>query len=318
MFQTDYIHLLQSFDHPVIHAFMVLISAIGITPFVITVLMGITFAVDFKRGMVLINIVAWTAFFTVFAKETINYPRPVHTDPSLKFSQYEQAKKDFSTLLPLKFFEPLSDELLKETKTEKFDHLGFPSGHTSAQVALWIGLVFLFRKRWMLFLGIAMIVLTMISRMYLGSHFLGDVLAGAFIGLFVAFSLIFLVRKTNYLEAETHDLKSMTLLWLPFFLLFFAPITPHWLSGIIIGVNLAAMLTILKRNFPFFQKFTWKRISAAVISLTLFILAFYINNSFTFARNDYADILIIAAINFLAIRGGLSLNRRLHLIRFKY
>lgn len=317
MFQTDYIHLLQSFDHPVIHAFMVLISALGITPFVITVLMGITFGVDFKRGMVLINIVAWTAFFTVFAKETINYPRPVHADPSLKFSQYEKAKKDFSTLLPLEFFEPLSDELLKETKTEIFDHLGFPSGHTSAQVALWIGLVFLFRKRWMLFLGIAMIVLTMISRMYLGSHFLGDVLAGALIGLFVAFSLIFIVRKTNYLEAETHDFKSMTLLWLPFFLLFLAPFTPHWLSGIIIGVNLAAMLTILKRNFPIFHTNSWKRIVAAVISLTLFLLAFYINNSFTFVKNDYADILVIAAINFLAIRGALSLNRRLFLIRFK-
>jgi membrane-associated phospholipid phosphatase len=318
MFQTDFIHFLQSFDHPLIHALMVLISAIGQTPFVILVLMGITFAVDFKKGMVLINIVAWTAFFTVFAKESINYPRPVHADSSLEFSQYEKAKADYSTLLPVDFFEPLSDELLAETKTEVFDNLGFPSGHTSAQVALWIGLVFLFKKRWMLLLGISMILLTMISRMYLGSHFLGDVLGGAVIGLFIAVMLIYLVKKTNYLKAKTHDLKSMTLLWLPFFLLFLAPFTPHWLSGIIIGVNLAAMLTILKRNFPVFHTTTWKRIAAAVISLALFLFAFYIKNSFTFFSNDFADILVIAALNFLAIRGGLSLNRRLHFIRFRY
>lgn len=318
MFQTDLIHLLQSFDHPVFHALMVLISAVGQTPFVILVLMAITFAVDFKKGMVLINIVAWTAFFTVFAKETINYPRPVHADPSLKFSQYEKAKKDLSTLLPIDFFAPLSDELLEETKTSVFENLGFPSGHTSAQVALWIGLVFLFKKRWMLLLGSSMIILTMLSRMYLGSHFLGDVLGGAFIGSFVALLLILLVKKTNYLNAQTHDLKSLTLLWLPFFLIFFAPFTPHWLSGIIIGVNLAAMLTILKRNFPVFHTVSWRRITAAIISLGLFLIAFYINTSFTFSQNDFIDILIIAAINFLAIRGGLSLNRRLYLIRFRY
>ena len=133
MFQTDLIHFLQSFDHPAIHAIMVFVSALGVTPFVITVLMGITFAVDFKKGMVLINIVAWTAFLTVFAKESINYPRPVHTDASLKISQYEKAKENYSALLPNEFFEIFSDELLKETKTDIFDHLGFPTMSHIAQ-----------------------------------------------------------------------------------------------------------------------------------------------------------------------------------------
>lgn len=317
MFQTDLIHFLQSFDHPAIHAFMVFVSALGVTPFVITVLIGITFAVDFKKGMVLINIVVWTAFLTVFAKESINYPRPVHTDASLKINQYEKAKENYSALLPSEFFELFSDELLKETKTDIFDHLGFPSGHTSAQIALWVGLVFLFKKRWMIIVGSIMVILTMISRMYLGSHFLADVIGGAVIGSFVSFAIIYIVKATNYLSTQTHDLKSLTFLWLPFFLIFFAPYTPHWLGGIIIGVNLAAMLTILKRNFPVFHTNTLKRVSAAIISLALFISAFYINNSYTFSSNDFVDILIIAAINFVAIRGALSLNRRLFLIRFK-
>lgn len=317
MFQTDLIHFLQSFDHPVIHAFMVFISALGVTPFVITVLMGITFAVDFKKGMVLINIVAWTAFLTVFAKESINYPRPVHTDASLKISQFEKAKENYSALLPTGFFDLLSEDLLKETKTDIFDHYGFPSGHTSAQLALWVGLVFLFRKRWMLYTGVIIVILTMISRMYLGSHFLADVIGGAIIGCFVSFGIIYIVKATNYLNAATHDFKSLTLLWLPFFLIFLAPFTPHWLGGIIIGVNLAAMLTILKRNFPVFHSNTLKRISAAIISLVLFLAAFYINNSYTFSSNDFVDISVIALINFVAIRGALSLNRRLFLIRFK-
>lgn len=317
MFQTDLIHFLQSFDHPAIHAIMVFVSALGVTPFVITVLMGITFAVDFKKGMVLINIVAWTAFLTVFAKESINYPRPVHTDTSLKISQYEKAKENYSALLPNEFFELLSDDLLKETKTDIFDHYGFPSGHTSAQIALWIGLIFLFRKKWMLITGIIMVVLMMLSRMYLGSHFLADVIGGAVIGGVVSVGVIYIVKTTNYLKVKTHDLKSLTFLWLPFFLIFFAPYTPHWLGGIIIGVNLAAILTILKRNFPVFHTNTLKRVSAAIISLALFISAFYINNSYTFSSNDFIDILIIAAINFVAIRGALSLNRRLFLIRFK-
>src|SRR5690554_8081969 len=97
----------------------------------------------------------------------------------------------------------------------------------------------------MILVGSIMVLLTMISRMYLGSHFLADVIGGAIIGSFVSFAIIYIVKASNYLNAKTHDLKSLTFLWLPFFLIFFAPYSPHWLGGIIIVVYLAAFFTFL-------------------------------------------------------------------------
>jgi len=318
MFTTNIIHFLQQFDHPIFHAFMVLISALGITPWVITVIIGITFAIDFKKGLVLINIVAWTAFFTVFLKEEVNYPRPAQLDINLKFSQYDKIETDYSQQLPAAFYEGISEDLLKQTRPTTIDLRGFPSGHTSAQVALWIGLVFLFKRKWMLITGVLMVILTSISRMYLGSHFLGDVLAGLLIGVITSFALIFLVRKTKYMEKNTHDVKSLSFLWLPLFLIIVAPFTPHWLSGSIIGLNLAAILTILQRNFPVFHIIIWKRVAAAAITLILFLIGFYFIHTYQFSKNDYLDIILIAALTFAIIRGSLSINRRLHFIRFRY
>src|SRR5690554_5178457 len=200
MFTTEIIHFLQQIDGTVFHAFMVLVSAMGITPWIITVVIGITFAIDFKKGLVLINLVAWTAFITIFAKEQVNYPRPSQIDSQLKFSQYEKIDQDYSHLLPTSFFEVLSEELIEKVAPSNIDLMGFPSGHTSAQVALWMGLAFLFKKRWIKITGIIVVLLTGLSRMYLGSHFLGDIIGGLLIGLAISLILISLIQRTKYMK----------------------------------------------------------------------------------------------------------------------
>tara|TARA_B110000503_G_C6909046_1_gene313910 strand:- start:50 stop:247 length:198 start_codon:yes stop_codon:yes gene_type:complete len=65
-------------------------------------------------------------------------------------------------------------------------------------VALWLGMFFVFRKRWILLLGSFVIALTMLSRMYLAHHFLGDILGGLAIGLAVLALLAFLVKKVVF------------------------------------------------------------------------------------------------------------------------
>lgn len=59
---------------------------------------------------------------------------------------------------------------------------GLPSGHAQNAVALWGRLAIALRRKWMTWLAVFLILMIGISRLYLGVHFLTDVLAGWLIG----------------------------------------------------------------------------------------------------------------------------------------
>ncbi len=59
---------------------------------------------------------------------------------------------------------------------------GFPSGHAQTTTAFWSALALVRRGGWIP-VAIVMMVLVALSRVYLGVHFIGDVLGGAAIGL---------------------------------------------------------------------------------------------------------------------------------------
>ncbi|MFQ5553714.1 MAG: phosphatase PAP2 family protein, partial [Thermoplasmata archaeon] len=59
---------------------------------------------------------------------------------------------------------------------------GFPSGHAQTSTAFWSAIALISRGWWIL-LAVAMITLVAFSRVYLGVHFVGDVLGGVAIGL---------------------------------------------------------------------------------------------------------------------------------------
>ncbi|MBN2256304.1 MAG: phosphatase PAP2 family protein [Anaerolineaceae bacterium] len=71
---------------------------------------------------------------------------------------------------------------------------GLPSGHTQKASAIWATMAVSFRKTWLWVLSIIMIIMIALSRIYLGVHFLSDVLTGLLI------STLFLVL---YLKLET-------------------------------------------------------------------------------------------------------------------
>lgn len=318
MFNTQIIHQLQQFDHPILYWFMVLISALGTIPAVLALVSAITFAVDFKKGLVLVNIVAWTAILTFVGKEQFNYPRPVDIDNTVTTIYYDKTELDLMDSQPTHFLESFSPELLEQTRNDEFDRHGFPSGHTSVQVCLWITLVFLFRKRWMVFVGISFVLLTIFSRLYLAHHFLGDILGGLVIGLVTSFLLILLVKKTGYLTKSSHQFKSLSILWLPILFVPFAPFIPLWLVGCLIGLNAAAILIIQVRNFPVFHVILWKRILAAIVCIALLLTAFYINKSYIVFDNKFLEIIVISIFYFLVIRGSIFLCNRVNLIRFRF
>jgi len=318
MFQTDLIHFLQSFDSTLLRGFMSFISLLGTTPIILLIILGITFAIDFKRGLILINVIAWTSILTIVLKEQINYPRPIDVDTKITDNYYDRENIQDLNTTPNTFFGIFSKELLEITRNDQYERYGFPSGHTAIQTALWFSLFFLFRKSWIKKLGIVIVALTILSRLFLGHHFLADTIGGLILGLTVAYGMMVLIKRSGYITALSHQLNSLTILWLPIILIPFSNHLPIWVLSSLIGVNLASTIIILQKNFPVFHVITWKRVLAGAISLIVLSSSIYWIKNNSFSGNDFANLSISSILIFIIVIGATFLNNRLNLIRFRF
>lgn len=93
----------------------------------------------------------------------------------------------------------------------------FPSGHAILAVSLYGFLIYFFWKHlksWgakvsVLFFGVLIIFLIGFSRLYLGVHYLTDVLAGYLIGIFWLVISIGLVESKNTIQSSTTNVPVM-------------------------------------------------------------------------------------------------------------
>ena len=122
---------------------------------------------------------------------------------------------------------------------------GFPSGHVATTTAFLLGLAWLFRWRWAWVATIVWIPLMALSRIYLGRHFVGDVLGGVAVGTIAAAIAILwwrlprledpargwrVARRAMYTGAGLTALAFLT------------GIPPAYESGRLIGFSIAALL----------------------------------------------------------------------------
>ncbi|MFA5290396.1 MAG: phosphatase PAP2 family protein [Candidatus Izemoplasmatales bacterium] len=71
----------------------------------------------------------------------------------------------------------------------------FPSGHTQGAATTFGSLAIWLKKRWITICSVIIIVMVAISRMYLGVHYLTDVLAGAALAIGIAFLMHFIFKR---------------------------------------------------------------------------------------------------------------------------
>jgi len=81
----------------------------------------------------------------------------------------------------------------------------FPSGHVANAATLAVVLIFLLQRRWVWIIGIVYTILMMLSRTYLGAHWLSDTIGGALIGVGVA--VIMWAPFARKLSAEAEGLR---------------------------------------------------------------------------------------------------------------
>ena len=91
---------------------------------------------------------------------------------------------------------PISD-LVHIVNNYRGGRYGFPSCHASNSFGLAFFLVFLFRKRWLSLFILLWATLNCYTRIYLGVHYPGDLIAGTLVGLIAAYIVYRLFLKVS-------------------------------------------------------------------------------------------------------------------------
>ncbi len=260
MFQTDLNHFFQSFSSEPLTEFMRFITALGYVEFFTIFLLILLFCFNLKKGFILFMILLWTALFTFILKDYFDLPRPFHVDSSLEFLDGQlpdDTDFSFHQRDAIGFWEGLPSDVLEVTRRSDGVENGFPSGHTSIAIAFWGGLAMMFRKRWMWTLATAMMILIPLSRIYLGVHFLADVIGGVVLGGAILSMFYFTVLRSDRLSAflsrDTYtmgfNLESFILLIAPWpFLLLLSPrVVPLIAATIGLGIG---YLLLSRKGIP--------------------------------------------------------------------
>ena len=79
----------------------------------------------------------------------------------------------------------------------------FPSAHAANSWALVTYVILLFRRKWLSLMMVAWAVLMCYSRMYLGVHYMGDLLAGMIIGAIGAMIMYWIFSSFSHHKAPT-------------------------------------------------------------------------------------------------------------------
>ena len=148
--------------YPWLREGMAFISALGEEQFYLVFLPLFYWSIDKRLGRQLGYIFLLAACFNNIAKNLFTQPRPFWIDPSVQLSEAEG--------------------------------YGLPSGHVQNATAVYLLLAAWFRRsRWWLLAGL-FIFLMALSRVYLGVHFLQDVVMGFALGLLVLAAFLYWQR----------------------------------------------------------------------------------------------------------------------------
>lgn len=187
MFEVEPNLWLQSFASPWLTWLMLAITTLGYEWFYIAVIVVLGFGVRLRPTLGVMLALLLAGLATHAAKDGFGLPRPDEVDArvlheaSERTALVEHGGATGWLALP-------SPDALAAARARPQPDFGFISGHVAAATAMCLGLLLCFRiRRRALVLGLcAWPLLMAVSRMYLGRHFLGDVLGGLCAGALAA------------------------------------------------------------------------------------------------------------------------------------
>lgn len=330
MFQTGIHIALQTLASKALTWLMIQISATGYYRFVIIVVIAVLFGISMRKGFILFQIVAWTAMLSEIAKQFFGLPRPFFADSRVAcLEKGLDAATPFRAMGGKNFFDLPAREVIDAYRLKGMS-FGFPSGHASGAIAMWGGLAVIFRKRWLSWLAPFLVALVAFSRMYLGVHFLADILGGLFLGGLVLFSAWEIIGgdtgRERFFAAARAELSANLPAALYYFFLFILPtllalfsLFNAMFAGFFVGLN-AAFTLVLRAGLPSDQGSPTTRLARVILGGLLFWLCgLALSLALTLvpaaSGSAWGSFLAAGLGTFFTVWGGLKLMLRLGLYR---
>ena len=167
MFQTEPILFLQARGGAVLDGLMTFVSWFGYPAFYIVALCVILFAVDFRRGFFLLQLLLWTGGLTEILKNSFGLPRPYDADARvLDVTRGRIPRTELVAMGGHGFFELPQPAALEHVRALRDPSFGLPSGHTSGCLAFTGGLALVWQSRRGAAAALLAVLTMAFSRMY--------------------------------------------------------------------------------------------------------------------------------------------------------
>ncbi len=106
----------------------------------------------------------------------------------------------------------VADTSVANLRGETATGFSFPSGHTQGAATVFTAIALRVKKRWLTVVSGIIILMVAISRIYLGAHYLSDVLVAATLGIGIAWGMDRLTRGTDDLRKRYHIILFVSLI----------------------------------------------------------------------------------------------------------
>ena len=324
MFDTGINVWLQSMGSAAATALLTGVTSLGYLPFHAFLIVSLAFGVRLRPGLAVLGAVLLTGLVTDGAKEVVALPRPDQIDDRLMRTTASRGEAIVARGSASGFWSLPSPAVIEKVREQARvrDHggYGFPSGHVSATTALLVCSAWFLRLRWLYVFTAAWVPLMALSRMYLGRHFLADVLGGFVIALGVSAVWLRLFGSSDSPEGKWPPRWPLRGPWLMCLGLFVfmpwcPPISPRY-AGALTGLALSYTL-IASAGQPPDGGTDRQRVSRVLLALAVFATTLTLaERRLAFdgrIENRLAQWLVGAIVTASTFAGGIVLCRRLRL-----
>ena len=240
MFETEPILWLQAAGSPALTWLLSVVSLLGYTSVYVVALLALGFGVRLRPSLAVIVAAILAAVLAGAVKARFALPRPDEVDARVRSGAEGPPVALVERGGATDFWSLPRPEAVAAARARAQHNYGFPSGHVAAATAVLLGAAAFFRSRRALAFAALWVPAMALSRMYLGRHFLADVLGGFVVGILAAALAVPLVRVLEWSAFGSHGHRGLALLCLLALALLglapFAPLLPPLYVGGLAGV----------------------------------------------------------------------------------
>jgi membrane-associated phospholipid phosphatase len=242
MFQTEPILWLQAVGSPLLTSLLSLVSLLGYSPVYVVLLLALGLGVRLRPGLAVMVAAVLAGVLVAGLKAWVALPRPDEVDARVRSGLWGSGGTLVERGGAPDFWSRPSPQAIAAVRARTPHNFGFPSGHVAGATVVLLAVAIFCRSRAALLFALFWVPTMAVSRMYLGRHFLADVLGGLATGIVATALAIPLVRGLEHAAFASRDRRGFALVCLLAALLVglarLVPLLPSLYVGSLAGVLL--------------------------------------------------------------------------------